>query len=274
MKGAIACFMHVMELLVEHHYTPNGDVVFTAVIDEEKSNMGVNKLLESGFSPDYCIVGEATELNIAIGHRGVVAFDIEVNGVACHAAMTAQGQGVNAIELGAKVVNQIQDVDQSLKTARSELLGFSQFNVTGFQSGIKVNVIPDVAYLQVDGRTAMSETLEDMKGLLQERLGSMQAAGEIQGFTIRETTFCPSYEISADDVLVVTMQKAAQLVEQQAKTCAFGATCEASLIANTGSKVVVCGPGSLKQAHNANEFVAVDQLTKAAQLYLATVINI
>ena len=268
MKGAIACCMHVMELIVKHDLKPQGDVVFTAVIDEEKSNKGINKLLSSSFKVDSCIVGEASDCEIYVGHRGVLAFDIEISGVSCHAAMTAVGQGRNAITDACKAVAVIKELDKELKQNKSLMLGHSQLNVTGFQSGIKVNVIPDKAVLQIDGRTALGENVDDIQALITARLDALKNQNEILDYKIKATTFCPSYELNENNEFLAYAKKDAKLSGNKDTLSVFGATCEASLIAKTGANVIIFGPGSLKQAHNVNEFVETLQLAKAAKFYL------
>ena len=273
MKGSIACFMHVMELIKEHHIPHDEDIWFTAVIDEEKSNKGVNALLQSSFKADRCIVGEASSCEILIGHRGVLAFEIEIPGIACHAAMTATGQCRNAILDAIKVIKSIENVDIKLHEEKSEMLGFSQLNVTGFASGIKVNVIPDKAVLQIDGRTALGEKLEDIQNLVASELDALKDNGEILSYKIKPTTFCPSYELPLDSSFLRTAKSAAEKIGIDPKVSVFGATCEASLIAKSCPEVIIFGAGSLKQAHNSNEFVPVDELVKTAQFYLACLLE-
>ena len=273
MKGSIACFMHVMELIKKYNIKHDEDIWFTAVIDEEKSNKGVNALLQSSFKADRCIVGEASSCEILIGHRGVLAFEIEIPGVACHAAMTATGQGRNAILDAIKAIKSIEQVDLKLHEEKSEMLGYSQLNVTSFSSGIKVNVIPDKAILQVDGRTALGEKLADIQGLVESALDVLKQKGEILSYKIKPTTFCPSYELPLDSPFLRSAKLAAAHIGLEPKISVFGATCEASLIAKVCPEVIIFGAGSLKQAHNSNEFVPIDELVKTAQFYLSCVLE-
>ena len=273
MKGSIACFMHVMETIKKYNIQHDEDIWFTAVIDEEKSNKGVNALLQSSFKADRCIVGEASSCEILIGHRGVLAFEIEIPGIACHAAMTATGQGRNAILDAIKAIKSIENVDIKLHEKKSEMLGCSQLNVTGFSSGIKVNVIPDKAVLQLDGRTALGEKLEDIQNLVASALDSLKDKGEILSYKIKPTTFCPSYELPLDSEFLRTAKSAAKKVGLEPKISVFGATCEASLIAKVCPEVIIFGAGSLKQAHNSNEFVPINDLIKTAHFYLSCVLE-
>lgn len=273
MKASIACFMHAMEIVKINNLKLKHNTVFTAVIDEEKSNMGINTLLSSGFNPDYCIVGEPTSCKIQIGHRGVLALDIIVTGIACHAAMTSIGQGRNAILDAIKIVDVINNINSDLKKHKSELLGSSQLNVTQFRSGVKVNIIPDQAIISIDGRTAHGEKLEDIINLINSKLENLKSSGEILDYKITPTTYCPSYEINTKSKFLSTCIEHNFLLNNDDSTSVFGATCEASLIASRGSEVVIYGAGNLQQAHNANEYVSINDLIKTTAFYIASIIE-
>ena len=172
-----------------------------------------------------------------------------------------------------KAIKSIEQVDLKLHEEKSEMLGYSQLNVTSFSSGIKVNVIPDKAILQVDGRTALGEKLADIQGLVESALDVLKQKGEILSYKIKPTTFCPSYELPLDSPFLRSAKLAAAHIGLEPKISVFGATCEASLIAKVCPEVIIFGAGSLKQAHNSNEFVPIDELVKTAQFYLSCVLE-
>lgn len=267
MKGSVAAFLHVLECLVASDEPPAVDVIFTAVIDEEKSNKGIKALLASGFHADWCIVGEPTNMDIALGHRGVVAYELILDGVACHAAQSQHG--ANALYYATEAIQAIRDLDRQWQATRiDDVLGQSRLQVTGCQSGVKVNVIPARATLQMDGRLACGETDAMVRETLETELAALQADGTIGAWHLHQTTFCPPGLTPAEASI---SQHCAMTVEQARgeapRLYPFEATCEASFLIEAGIQTLIIGPGSIAQAHQADEFVSLDQLKLAAKSY-------
>lgn len=267
MKGSVAAFMHVLECLVDQDEPPAVDIVFTAVIDEEKSNKGIKALLDSGFHADWCVVGEPTGMDIAIGHRGVIAFELIMDGVACHAAQSQHG--ANALYHAVEAVQAIRNLDRGWQQQRSnDVLGQSRLQVTGCQSGVKVNVIPARASLQIDGRLACGETEAQVRDALEAELSRLQAAGSIGSWQLNQTTFCPSgltpVEAGISRHCAAAVERARGMAP---RLYPFEATCEAAFLMEAGIKTLIIGPGSIVQAHQADEFVELDQLEMAALGY-------
>lgn len=267
MKGSIAAFLHVLECLVASDEPPAVDVIFTAVIDEEKSNKGIKALLASGFHADWCIVGEPTNMDVALGHRGVLAYELILDGVACHAAQSQHG--ANALYYATEAIQAIRDLDRQWQATRiDDVLGQSRLQVTGCQSGVKVNVIPARATLQIDGRLACGETEAMVREALETELLALQSDGTIGEWHLRQTTFCPPGLTPAE---ALVSQHCATAVEQARgevpRLYPFEATCEASFLIEAGIQTLIIGPGSIAQAHQADEFVSLDQLKLAAKSY-------
>lgn len=273
MKASIACFMHVMELIKNNNIKLPYNILFTAVIDEEKNNKGCNTLLKNGFSADYCIVGEPTSCQVQIGHRGVLALDIDIHGISCHAAMTAEGQGRNAILDSVNVIIALEEVDLLLKKNVSPVLGASQLNVTCIQGGTKVNIIPNLVTLSVDGRIAKGESLEFVMDLVKEKLQNLKSQNKILDFSVKSTTYCPSYELAQNNEYLKHSLHLSHLANSYDDFGVFGATCEASLLNARCPNIIIYGAGNLKQAHNANEFVEIDDLYKACKFYALQVVT-
>lgn len=267
MKGSVAAFLHVLECLVASGEPPAVDVILAAVIDEEKSNKGIKALLASGFQADWCIVGEPTNMEIALGHRGVIAFELVLEGVACHAAQSQHG--VNALYHAGEAIQAIRDLDRHWQaTCINDVLGPSRLQVTGCQSGVKVNVIPAKATLQIDGRLACAETEAMVREALVAELRELQAAGTIGEWHLHQTTFCPPGLTPAE--FSISRHSAAALESARGELpqlYVFEATCEASFLIEAGIQTLIIGPGSIAQAHQADEFVALDQLELAARSY-------
>ena len=243
--------------------------------DEEVGGFGARRLIadmrEAGVAPLACIVGEPTGMIPALAHKGVYRWRCCIRGHAAHSSLTPQS--VNAIEVGARVVTKLSDMAARWRDDEPRYAGFDVPYSTGsvgvIEGGIADNVVPadcrfhyefrnlpgsDVAAMQGEVR-AYAETLEP----------AMRAVDADAG--IRFETLCemPAFLAGADDPAVLLAQR---LAATDATTLvAFGT--EAGLFQRAGTPTVVCGPGHIAQAHQADEYVSLAQLAAAERFLLA-----
>jgi acetylornithine deacetylase len=242
--------------------------------DEETGGFGARGLIadleEAGLlandaAPRLCIVGEPTSMLPAIAHKGVHRWRCCVRGKAAHSSLTPSA--VNALEAAARVVTHIAGIADELRDTEARQVGFdvpySTAAVCFIEGGIADNVVPedcrfhyefrdlpgvDVASLQARV-AAYAATLE----------GAMQAVEPSAGFHFENIALMPSFKALPDEPAVRLAQSLAGT--QQTTLVAFGT--EAGLFQRAGLSTVVCGPGSINQAHQADEYVTLDQLARA-----------
>lgn len=267
MKGGVAAMTAAALKLKEERMPLKGDLVLAFVVDEEVTNRGAKKLVADGLKADWAVIGEPTNLEIALGHRGVVAFKVRTSGRAVHAA---QGQsGVNAIEKAFSFAREIFDFGQTLAERNHPLLGSASLHLTTIIGGTKVNIIPDTCEMMLDRRLLPGETKERAEAEIAGIIERLSARDKDFRATLAVTTYCPPGEIPAGHPLVQALRDATQKVlGMPAQHKGFEATCEASIITNgLGTPAVIFGPGRIAQAHNADEYVEVDQIMAAADIY-------
>ena len=234
--------------------------------DEEVGCFGAPRLIadlrERGVKPLACIVGEPTGMVPALAHKGVYRWRCCVKGHAAHSSLTPQS--VNAIEVGARVVGKLTDMAERwrdgaalrrLRRALHDRLGRRdrrrhrrQHRARGLPLPLRV---PQPArHRRADdagrGAAPSPQTLEP----------AMRAVAPEAG--IRFETICamPSFLARDDDPAVLLARR---LAEAEATTLvAFGT--EAGLFQSAGIPTVVCGPGHIAQAHQADEYVSLEQL--------------
>ena len=242
--------------------------------DEEVGGFGAKRLIAdmvaAGVAPLACIVGEPTGMVPALAHKGVYRWRCCVRGHAAHSSLTPRA--VNAIEVGARVIGKLADMSERWRDEEPRYEGFDVPYSTGsvgvVEGGIADNVVPadcrfhyefrnlpgtDVAAMQGEVR-AYAETLEP----------AMRAVDPEAG--IRFETICemPAFLARADDPAVLLARR---LAEADATTLvAFGT--EAGLFQRAGVPTVVCGPGHIAQAHQADEYVSLAQLAAAERFLL------
>ncbi|MES2634574.1 MAG: acetylornithine deacetylase [Pseudomonadota bacterium] len=246
-------------------------VHFAFSYDEEVGCFGVRDLIadmrDAGVSPLACIIGEPTSMVPAIAHKGVYRYHCCVRGKEAHSSLTPQS--VNAIEMAARLVGKLRDMAEGFERSEPRYEGFdvpfSTASVGQFHGGIADNVVPRDAFFRYEFRNLPTA---DAHAMQQEMLAharalepAMKRVAPDAGFSFEPICEIPSFMGSADDDvtrLALRLSGAAGTTE-----VAFGT--EAGLFKASGIKTVVCGPGSINQAHQPDEFVSLDQLAKCEQ---------
>jgi acetylornithine deacetylase len=243
--------------------------------DEEVGGFGAERLIadmrESGARPLACIVGEPTGMVPAVAHKGVYRWRCCVRGHAAHSSLTPQA--VNAIEVGARVIGKLVDMGERWRDGSARYEGFdvpyTTSSVGTIAGGVADNIVPEDCRFHYEFRnlpgtdalamqaelTAYAETLEP----------AMRAVDREAG--IRFETICamPAFLARDDDPAVLLARRLAKA--ESTTLVAFGT--EAGLFQRAGVPTVVCGPGHIAQAHQADEYVALEQLAAAERFLRA-----
>ena len=241
-------------------------VVFAAMADEEFAFSGSWKLIEKSWPVSACVVGEPTQLQRVIAHKGIVRWRINIHGVSAHGATPESGR--NAVYDAARVALGLQDYARQLATSSPHpLLGHSTLNVGKVAGGQAVNIVPDKCVLEVECRLLPAadgqQTLRNCEQFLREQLdGSVQF--DFEGPYLLD----PPLETAADNAIAAALARSQQQVlgfEKEVAGANYGT--DGSKLSRAGIPTVVCGPGNIAQAHTANEFVEIEQVELATRIY-------
>jgi acetylornithine deacetylase len=236
--------------------------------EEEIGCFGVRELIadmrEAAVKPLACIVGEPTSMVPAIAHKGVYRYKCCVRGKEAHSSLTPQS--VNAIEMAARLVGKLRDMADGFERDEPRYAGFdvpfSTASVGQFHGGIADNVVPRDAEFRYEFRdlpTADARAMQArMEAHARELEPAMKKVAPDAGFRFETICEIPSFLGSAEDPVTRLAQRLAG--EQRLTQVAFGT--EAGLFKRAGIPTVVCGPGSIEQAHQPDEYVALDQLAR------------
>lgn len=260
--------LHLVELMVQRDIRPDNDLLLLLNADEEHHNTGMRAFLEAPPKIDFAVVGEPTGLEIHLGHRGVMAFDVRFSGRSAHAARPEEG--VNAVEQAVAFCQGLQALNRALSEKPDPLLGAASIKVTMISGGTKVNVIPESCVLSIDRRLIAGETPE-------EALRQVESlAAPFPGAEVKITTCCPPGSISRDNRdLGLLAEGVRTALDKEPVYGVFPATCEAGLLTQkTGVPSVIFGPGSIAQAHQTDEFISLEQLSQGARCDLAMFANL
>lgn len=274
MKGSIASVLHVLEAIKASQVKLDGDLLIALDVDEEVTNLGMKKILKQGLAADYCIVGEPTNLEIALGHRGVMAIKINVLGRAAHAAQP--GQGANAIYKAKEIIDEILTLERRMEETPPNFLGLPTITVTMINGGIKTNVVPDCCEIIVDRRLVPGETKQNCRLQIEQMLEKLKEKDKNFRYSYEITTYCPPALINEDEKIVRVLTKnVAEVLGKAPLLKGFEATCEASLIMEYAQiPTVIFGPGRIEEAHTINEYIEIEQLQKAAEIYASCFVDL
>lgn len=265
MKGFIACILAAIPHFLAQ---PLAQPLHLAIsYDEEVGCLGVRTLLDAlsarAEKPAICLIGEPTELQPVLGHKGKLGVRCEVQGAACHSAYAPQG--VNAIEYAAKLIHHLTLIGQRLAAPEHHDARFDPpFTTvqTGLiQGGRALNIVPADCTFEFEVRTLPQNDAQEVARELEsyaqrELLPTMHAVNRDAAIRF--------YPISSYPGLYTAAQSAAaRLVahltgSEKFSTVAFGT--EGGLFHQSGIPSVICGPGSMAQGHKPDEFITVEQL--------------
>ncbi|MBD9664474.1 acetylornithine deacetylase [Variovorax beijingensis] len=243
-------------------------VHFAFSYEEEIGCFGVKELIadmrDAGIKPLACIVGEPTSMVPAIAHKGVYRYRCCVRGKEAHSSLTPQS--VNAIEMAARVVGKVRDMAEGFERSEPRYEGFdvpfSTASVGQFHGGIADNVVPRDAEFRYEFRDLPTADARKMQDEVVSYAGSLEASmkkvAPDAGFRFETICEIPSFLGAATDPVTLLAQRLAG--EERTTLVAFGT--EAGLFKNAGIPTVVCGPGSIEQAHQPDEFVSLEQLAR------------
>lgn len=245
-------------------------VHFCFTHDEETGCLGAQALMEDikrfDIRPAVAIIGEPTEMRIIDGHKGCYEYTVDFTGLEGHGSLP--DQGVNAVEYAARYVSRLMTLREELKKRAPEGSPFeppwTTVSVGRISGGIAHNVIPGACTLDWEMRPvraadsdmvkeAMNLYVEDellpaMKSVSEKADIVTTVVGEVDGLE-------PASESEA--VRIVSELTGANGTD----VVSFGT--EAGLFQQLGISTVVCGPGSIEQAHKPDEYVSIDQLDQA-----------
>lgn len=217
--------------------------------------------------PRLALVAEPTELNVVVAHRGVARWQCTVHGRAAHSSRPEEG--ANAVYAMARVVQLIEQFHREALAARpaDPLCGASTACVTTIQGGTGPNTIPDLATIDVDRRLCPDETPEaaysELVAWLDERavLGECRLEHHAPWMQSRGMHFAANREWAEQLAAIVRTVG----VESRLMGVPYGTN--AASIAAAGIPTAVLGPGSIAQAHTVDEWIAVEQLELAVEIY-------
>jgi acetylornithine deacetylase len=267
MKGFIASALAgVPQLALQTLKTP---VHLAFSYDEEIGCVGVKQLISAmeGFEvkPRIGLIGEPTNMQMVIGHKGKAAFKVEFTGSSCHSAYITNG--VNAVEYAAELISFIRNMNATVQQREMIDTGYSvshsTFHVGNISGGTALNIVPKQCQFEFEIRNLPQDKLDDLIHEIKHYANDVLLADMRSRFEQCDIQFSPisNYPGLRTDVSskVIEYTRSINPIDEIGENVSFGT--EAGLFdQHLGINCVVCGPGSIDQAHKPDEFVSRQQL--------------
>ena len=266
MKAAIACYIEVAEVLAASSRDDvGGELVIAAVADEEHLQRGAKSVRHLLAGSELVVIGEPTELRICTAARGLSAFTVVVDGVATHSSVPTAG--VNAIERAAELVDALRAHAARLEDVVHPLLGHAVLNVGVIRGGVRANVVPPRCEIDVSRRLLPGETAESVRAELERALLERCGADH---WSLSESWWTVEPYENRDPVVERIRRAALRTGQTDVRPTGFPGSSDAPYF---GAPAVLCGPGSLAQAHSLDEWVDLDEMVAATRIYLELVLD-
>ena len=267
MKSFIAVVLAFVPRFLERKLKTPIHLAFS--YDEEVGCLGVRRLIAQfdamPIRPAFCIVGEPTLMQVVRGHKGKLGCRCAVRGLEAHSALTHRG--VNAVELAAEIITQLRGMRKRIEKTGPFDDGFDPPYTTVHtgvvRGGTQLNIVPRDCVFDFEFRALPSEDphllLDEIKSFAERQLLPEMKTVTAEA-AIRWETLSDSPGLDTDEEAAVT-----RLVKQltggnSTGKVSFGT--EAGLFSEAQIPTVVCGPGSIEQAHKPDEWVTLEQIAR------------
>jgi acetylornithine deacetylase len=271
-KATMAGMLYALEYAAAHPEEFACDVVLAATIDEEHGFAGASHLaanldqIEGAVTG--AVVGEPTEMQVVIAHKGACRFVLEVFGVAAHTAVPDQGK--NAISEMRKALPFFEEYFfPQLKNKSHPLCGFATGVVAMIKGGVQINMVPPSCEIHVDHRLLPGDDCAVVFAEIKSQLSDYLQSRNIS-YEIRELLLDAPLNTSPDAAIVQTAMHTARKLQLNDEPVGVPYGTDASKLQHVaGLPGIVFGPGTINVAHTPHEFVPLDEVRQAAEFYLA-----
>ena len=270
MKGFIACALTLLPQAVE--LSNNGQLRrplhLALSFDEEVGCLGAPLILADlkarGITPDYCIVGEPTNMAMVVAHKGIAVYRCRVHGKSAHSSLTATG--VNAISYASRLIGYVDTLAEEIshRDDNDALFDvpYSTLSVGTIQGGTATNIVPNLCEFTFDYRNLPHMTQNDILLPIQAKVAELSAQMQMRaadtGIELMQEESVPA--MTDNDSAELQALVVALTGDTQRHKVAYAT--EGGQFTNSGIPTIICGPGSIEQAHKADEYVKLNEIER------------
>ncbi|ESY45973.1 hypothetical protein X745_31370 [Mesorhizobium sp. LNJC374B00] len=265
-KSSLAAMLHALVTIKKDK--PRATIFVAGTVDEEYQKSGARALVQSGLKFEAAVAGEPTNLEVVVAHKGSVRWWIETMGRAAHSSKPELG--LNAIAGIAQVIPELVRLGDELRARHPHpLVGAPSLTISLIQGGSDICTVPASCQIFLDRRLVPKETpagaideVEKLLADLRERHRDLEVRSVVPAVED------PPLEDATGSRIAEVAAEACRSIAGTGATL-HGAPwgTDASQLQLTGAKCVVLGPGDIAQAHTIDEYVDLDEVEKATEIY-------
>jgi acetylornithine deacetylase len=265
MKGGLAAIMTAGAAAAREGL--GGDVIVTAVADEEHASEGVQSVLRR-WHADACVVTEPTNLRACVAHRGFVWAQLETRGRAAHGSRP--DLGVDAIVGMAPALAGIDALQRRLEARPHPLLGAASLHASLISGGQELSSYPERCVLDIERRTLPGESAQDVERELRELLALASAADPRLATELRMGLVREPFEVDPSaDIVTAVRAAATRTLGAEPAIVGHSAWMDAAFLSAAGIPTVVFGPTG-EGAHAVEEHVELESVEQVAEIVTET----
>lgn len=270
MKGFIACALILLPQAAKlsNRGQLRRPLHLALSFDEEVGCLGAPLILADlkarGITPDYCIVGEPTNMAMVVAHKGIAVYRCRVHGKSAHSSLTAQG--VNAISYASRLIGYVDTLAEEI-SGRDDNdalfdVPYSTLSVGTIRGGTATNIVPNLCEFTFDYRNLPHMTQDDILAPIQAKVAELSAQMQTRapetGIELIQEESVPA--MTDNDSAELQALIAALTGDDERHKVAYAT--EGGQFTNAGIPTIICGPGSIEQAHKADEYVALSEIER------------
>lgn len=265
MKGFLACALAAVPKMLAAPLARPIHLAFS--YDEEVGCIGVIGLIDwlaqQQVKPDFCVVGEPTMMSLVIGHKAKRSMRITVRGRSCHSSLAPEG--VNAVEYAALIVARMRQIAERLAAQGPRNPAYdvphSTAHVGTLHGGTALNIVPDEAVILCEFRVLPGENpdilVDELRAYIDTLDAEMKGRAPETGIDLDVYAAFPGLDTAPE--AEATLRGLSLAAANGTSSVAYGT--EGGRFSETlGVPTIICGPGSIGDAHKPDEYVSEAQL--------------
>ncbi len=269
MKGGLVAMMAAAGEIAEKGGLVAGRLLVTAVIDEEYSSIGARALVKE-WTADAAVVGEPTDMTVAVGHKGFEWVEIDVEGRAAHGSRPVDG--LDAILRMGRVLGRLERLDRALQARPPHpLMGTASLHASTIQGGREWSTYPDSCRLRMERRTIAGESPEVSLAEVESILRELRAEDPNFRAVARYVFGQPPYETPADHPIARNLEEAVVRTGGKTTRSSMSFWTDAGVLGEAGIPSVIFGPTG-KGLHSVAEYVVAEEV-RACQAALVELVR-
>jgi acetylornithine deacetylase len=282
MKGGTVALLLAMESIIAAEIQLKGDIIFQSVIEEESGGAGTLAAVLRGYRADGAIIPEPTNLKIFPKQQGSMWFRVTVKGRSAHGG--TRYEGVNAIEKGILVINQLNELEKVRNSRIVDPLYKNipipiPINIGKIHSGDWPSSVPDICIIEGRIGVAPDEKMSAVQAELEHSLQELEKKDIwFKDYPTKAEWFGGRWipgDLEIEHPLLTTLESSYREVMGSSpviEASPWGT--DGGVLSKIGDiPVVIFGPGVTEVAHDANEYIVLEDLFTSADIIATTILN-